>query len=104
MIQRALLWLSLTLACLPPSPGQTQEGCVGKCELTFRYRTAPRAVMVPLPPSAAPPAVKPPDGGSQTTIAGGDNSCEHAFDGVCDAPPNCRIGTDSYDCAPGNKP
>ena len=31
-------------------------------------------------------------------ISVGDNSCAHAFDGKCDAPPDCQSNTDAHDC------
>lgn len=46
--------------------------------------------------SNAPPVVAPP-----TTVVkpAGRNSCANmAFDGVCDEPNHCAIGTDSFDC------
>ena len=34
----------------------------------------------------------------QTSQPSGGNSCEWAYDGVCDEPSVCEAGTDSYDC------
>jgi hypothetical protein len=31
----------------------------------------------------------------------GNNTCQYAFDGVCDEPSNCAAGTDSRDCTVG---
>ena len=45
---------------------------------------------------AAPGEISPPEPRPLHPV--GDNSCEHAFDGKCDEPTDCRTGTDKNDC------
>ena len=40
-----------------------------------------------------------PDGTKASPIHA-ENSCDFAFNGVCDEPSKCKVGTDSYDCGP----
>lgn len=49
-----------------------------------------------------PPEVPPPDGVALPTRD--KNSCEYAFNDVCDEPSKCKVGTDSRDCGLVVKP
>lgn len=44
-------------------------------------------------------AVSPSDCGGGGSGGGGTDSCEYAFDGVCDEPGYCATGTDTTDCS-----
>ncbi len=38
---------------------------------------------------------------STSSSSSGDNSCQYAYDGVCDEPDTCAPGTDTADCSGG---
>lgn len=98
-------WLLVVALTLLPSAAQATflDGDRGD---NTRYITTPNPV-TPLIGSStnwatgiqAPPPINPTQPQVVVPTGGSNNTCESAFNNVCDEPATCATGTDRHDCA-----